>query len=138
VHYAYAHIMEAVRLEHAVDQLISSSVFDIFLFFIFFVPPGHIISVADPDPQGSASFGRIRIRIRNFLRRIRFFFQRSDPDPHQNYLDPQHCILYSIFRCRRCIRNPAPGRMGYAYIVIAVTVGSGLQDPQQLWGRSAL
>jgi hypothetical protein len=29
-------------------------------------------------------------------------------------------ILSSIFRCRRCIRNPAPGRMGYAYIVIAV------------------
>jgi hypothetical protein len=26
---------------------------------------------ADPDPQGSASFGRIRIRIRNFGCRIR-------------------------------------------------------------------
>jgi hypothetical protein len=26
---------------------------------------------------------RIRTRIR--------FFQRSDPDPHQNDLDPQHC-----------------------------------------------
>jgi hypothetical protein len=24
-------------------------------------------------------------------------------------------ILYSIFWCRRCIRNPAPGCMGYAY-----------------------
>jgi hypothetical protein len=30
---------------------------------------------------GSGS--KIRIRIR--------FFQRSDPDPHQNDLDPQHC-----------------------------------------------
>jgi hypothetical protein len=29
-------------------------------------------------------------------------------------------ILYSIFWCRCCIRNPAPGRMGYAYIFIAV------------------
>jgi hypothetical protein len=24
-------------------------------------------------------------------------------------------MLYCIFRCRHCIRNPAPGRMGYAY-----------------------
>jgi hypothetical protein len=53
-------------------------------------------------------------------------------------------ILYSNFQCRRCIRNPAPGRMRYLFIVIAVCserwlpVGSGLQDPQQLWGRPAL
>jgi hypothetical protein len=55
------------------------------------------------------------------------------------------CALkYFFFRCRRCIRNPAPGHMGYAYIVIAVRsehwlpVGSGLQDQQQLWERPAL
>jgi hypothetical protein len=33
---------------------------------------------------GSGSKIWIRIRIR--------FFQRSYPDPHQNYLDPQHCL----------------------------------------------
>jgi hypothetical protein len=29
-------------------------------------------------------------------------------------------ILYSIFKCMRCIWNPAPSRMEYAYIFIAV------------------
>ena len=28
-------------------------------------------------------------------------------------------IFYSIFQCGRRIRDPAPGRMGYAYILIA-------------------
>ena len=29
-------------------------------------------------------------------------------------------ILIHYFRCERCIQNPAPGRMRYTYIVIAV------------------
>ena len=54
-----------------------------------------------------------------------------------------HSTLLLYFRCRRCIRNPAPGRMRYSYIFIAVLrefylpVGSGLQGLQQLWGRPA-
>ena len=50
---------------------------------------------------------------------------------------------YIFFWCGRCIQNPAPGHMRYAYIFITVRlerlllVSSGLQDPQQLWGRSA-
>jgi hypothetical protein len=34
------------------------------------------ISVADPDPHGSASYGK------------------SDPDPHKTDADPQHCWKY--------------------------------------------
>ena len=31
-----------------------------------------------------------------------------------------HSTLLLYFRCRRCIRNPAPGCMRYSYIFIAV------------------
>ena len=52
-------------------------------------------------------------------------------------------MFIHYFRCRRCIWNPAPSHMRYTYIFIAVRserwlqVGSGLQDPQQSWGRPA-
>ena len=51
--------------------------------------------------------------------------------------------FYSIFRCGHRIRDPAPSRMRYSYILIAsssesLTLGGlGLPGPQQLWSRPA-
>ena len=64
----------------------------------FYIPPSQVsmktfqtCSVADPDPVGSASFCRIRMRIPIRIRIDQNKKSDMDPDRHQIDADGQHC-----------------------------------------------